>query len=97
MPETANTAAIAPDNTPETVILEKAAALQQQLERHLQQLSLEQLQAVEDFVVDLLDRESEAATQELLEIPGLLETIQQQRATTPKEQLVNWRAIRSDV
>lgn len=43
----------------------------------------------------LVNVESEAATQELLAIPGLLERIKQNQAT-PKTDYKNWRNIRSD-
>lgn len=43
-----------------------------QLENNLQQRSPEQLKVLADFVAYLADAESEAATQELLAISGLL-------------------------
>lgn len=67
-----------------------------QLENSLQQLSPEGLQVVADFAAYLADAESEAATQELLAIPGLLERIKQYEAT-PKTDYKNWRELRSDV
>jgi hypothetical protein len=39
--------------------------------------------------------ESDAATQELLAIPGLLECIKQNQAT-PEDQYVSWKNLRSD-
>ena len=44
----------------------------------------------------MLKAESEAATQELLAIPGLLERVKQNQ-TTPKTHYTNWRTLRSDV
>jgi flagellar motility protein MotE (MotC chaperone) len=70
--------------------------VQKQLEDSLQQLSPERLQVVADFAAYLADAESEAATQELLAIPGLLERIKQCEAT-PKTDYKNWRELRSDV
>jgi hypothetical protein len=67
-----------------------------QLEDSLQQLSPERLQVVADFAAYLADAESEAATQELLAIPGLLDRVKQCKAT-PKADYKNWRELRSDV
>jgi hypothetical protein len=49
-----------------------------------------------DFADYLANAESEAATQELLAISGLLERVKQNQAT-PKTDYVNWRTVRSDV
>ncbi len=71
------------------------AELQQQLNKSLQQLSPERLKVVADFAAYLVDAESEAATQELLAIPGLLERVKKNKLT-PKSDCVNWRNLRSD-
>ncbi|OUL35965.1 hypothetical protein [Nostoc sp. 106C] len=70
--------------------------LQRQLNELLKQLSPERLRVLTDFAAYLANAESEAATQELLAIPGLLERIQQNQAT-PKTDYTNWRTLRSDV
>lgn len=70
--------------------------LQNQLNDLLKQLSPERLQVLADFAAYLADAESEAAAQELLAIPGLLERVKQNQAT-PKAQYTNWRTLRSDV
>jgi hypothetical protein len=44
----------------------------------------------------LAEIESEAATQELLAIPGLLERVNQNKLT-PRNEYITWRSIRSDV
>lgn len=67
-----------------------------QLEDSLQQLSPERLQVVADFAAYLADVESEAATQELLAIPGLLHRVKHSEVT-PKKDYKNWRELRSDV
>jgi hypothetical protein len=89
-----------PNNQPLTEELEPVAssvsALQNQLNEALKQLSYERLQVVADFVAYLSNAESEAATQELLAIPGLLEQVQQNKSI-PKTQYANWRTIRADV
>jgi hypothetical protein len=76
--------------------LVSVADLQNQLDEILKQLSPERLRVLTDFAAYLADAESEAATQELLKIPGLLERVRQNQAT-PKVQYANWRALRSDV
>jgi hypothetical protein len=72
------------------------AELQLQLNDLLKQLSPERLQVLADFAAYLANAESEAATQELLAIPGLLERVKHSSAT-PKTQYTNWRTLRSDV
>lgn len=67
-----------------------------QLSESIKQLSPERLKVVADFAAFLANAESEAATQELLSISGLLERIKQNKST-PKSQYVNWRTVRSDV
>jgi hypothetical protein len=70
--------------------------LQQKLNNSLQQLSPERLKVLADFAAYLADVESEAATQELLAIPGLLERVKQNKLT-PQSQYTDWRNLRSDV
>jgi hypothetical protein len=88
------------DNSPtedaELVVSVSVAELQHQLNDLLKQLSPERLQVLADFAAYLANAESEAATQELLAIPGLLERVQQNRAT-PKTHYTSWRTLRSDV
>ena len=66
-----------------------------QLEDSLQPRSPERLQVVANFVDYLADAESEAATQELLAISGLLSRVKQCEAT-PKTDYKNWREFCSD-
>jgi hypothetical protein len=79
-----------------SVDLVSVTDLKRQLNDLLQQLSPERLQVLADFAAYLANAESEAATQELLGIPGLLERVQQNQAT-PKTDYTNWRNLRSDV
>ena len=72
------------------------AELQHQLSDLLQQLSPERLKVLTDFAAYLANAESEAATQELLAIPGLLERVKENKLT-PQSQYTNWRTLRSDV
>lgn len=89
-----------PDNFPvedlESSTLISVTELQRQLNDLLNQLSPERLQVLADFAAYLASAESEAATQELLTIPGLLERVKQNQAT-PKAQYASWRTLRSDV
>ncbi len=89
-----------PDNFPvedmESSILVSVTELQRQLNDLLNQLSPERLQVLADFAAYLASAESEAATQELLTIPGLLKRVKQNQAT-PKAQYGSWRTLRSDV
>ncbi|MBD2199757.1 MULTISPECIES: hypothetical protein [Calothrix] len=88
------------DNSPiedrESAVLVSVTELQSQLNEFIKQLSPERLQVLTDFASYLANIESEAATQELLAIPGLLEQIKQNQAT-PKTEYTNWRNLRSDV
>jgi hypothetical protein len=71
------------------------AELHRQLNDLLQQLSPERLQVLADFAAYLANAESEAATQELLAISGLLERVKQNQAT-PKTDYTNWRTLCSN-
>lgn len=79
-----------------SVDLVSVTELQRQLNDLLKQLSPERLQVLADFAAYLANAESEAATQELLAIPGLLERVKQNQAT-PKTNYISWRTLRSDV
>ena len=70
--------------------------LQRQLNESLKQLSPERLQVLADFAAYLANAESEAATQDLLAMPGLLERVKQNQ-TTPNSDYAPWRTLRSDV
>ncbi len=89
-----------PDNFPvediESSTLISVTELQRQLNDLLNQLSPERLQVLADFAAYLASAESEAATQELLTIPGLLERVKQNQVT-PKAQYASWRTLRSEV
>lgn len=47
--------------------------IRQQINKYLDSLTSERLQMVAEFLAYLEDKESEAATQELLDIPGFIE------------------------
>jgi hypothetical protein len=84
-----------PEDT-ELAVTVSVTDLQYQLNDLLKQLSPERLQVLTDFADYLANAESEAATQELLAIPGLLERVRQNQAT-PKSHYRSWRTLRSDV
>jgi len=71
--------------------------IRQQIDQYLDQLSNERLTLVVDFLAYLADRESEAATQELLNIPGFIESFQLGRQQIAEGQVKNWRTIRTDI
>jgi hypothetical protein len=91
-----NTTNNSPIENRSSEVLESVTELQNQLNDLLKQLSPERLQVLADFAAYLANAESEAATQELLAIPGLLERVKQNQ-TTPKTHYINWRTLRSDV
>uniref|UniRef100_B8HVV3 DUF2281 domain-containing protein n=1 Tax=Cyanothece sp. (strain PCC 7425 / ATCC 29141) TaxID=395961 RepID=B8HVV3_CYAP4 len=91
-----NTTNDCPTEDIESSVQVSVTELQRQLQDSLKQLSPERLQVVADFAAYLANAESEAATQELLAIPGLLERVRHNQAT-PKTQYTIWKTLRSDV
>ena len=79
-----------------SVDLVAVTKLQNRLNDSLKRLSPERLQVLTDFADYLANAESEAATQELLAIPGLLERVKQNQSTS-KTEYTTWRTLRSDV
>jgi hypothetical protein len=71
--------------------------IRQQIDQYLEQLSSARLQIVADFLAYLADKESEEATQELLDIPGFIESLERGKKDIAEGRLANWRTIRSDV
>lgn len=78
------------------LVSESVIALQKQLNESFKHLSLDRLRVLADFASYLANAESEAATQELLAISGLLERVKQNQAT-PKTDYVNWRTVQWEV
>jgi PHD/YefM family antitoxin component YafN of YafNO toxin-antitoxin module len=68
-----------------------------QINQYLDQLSSERLHLAAEFLAYLADKESEEATQELLDIPGFIESLREVKKDIAEGRLVNWRTIRSDV
>ena len=71
--------------------------VRQQINQYLDELSSERLQLVADFLAYLAHKESEDATQELLDIPGFIESFDRGKKDIAEGRVKNWRTIRSDV
>ncbi len=54
-------------------------------------------QFVADFLAYIADKENENATQELLDIPGFMESFEKGQQDIEEGRLVDWRKIRDDV
>lgn len=71
--------------------------IRQQINQYLDRLSSDRLQVVADFLAYLADKESEDATQELLDTPGFIESFERGKKDIAENRVKNWRTIRSDV
>lgn len=71
--------------------------LRQQVKEYIEQLSPERLRVAADFLAYLADKESEEATQELLNIPGFLEAFERGKKDIAVGNVVNWREVIKDV
>ena len=71
--------------------------IRQQINQHLDRLSSERLQLVAEFLAYLADKESEEATQELLDIPEFIESFERGKKDIAEGRVANWRTIRTDV
>jgi hypothetical protein len=69
--------------------------VRQQINQYLNVLSSERLQIVADFLAYLADKESEDATQELLDIPGFIESFEIGKKDITEGRVKSWRTIRS--
>jgi len=74
-----------------------AIAIRETIDQSLNQLSLERLNVVAEFLAYLADKESEDATQELLEIPHFIESFERGKKDIEEGRLVDWRTIRDDI
>ena len=70
---------------------------QEQIYRYVEQLSQERLAVVLDFLAYLVERDNSDATEELLAIPGFAAELDRAEQEADTEELVDWRALRSDV
>lgn len=71
--------------------------IRNEIKKYAEQLSTKNVNTAYEFMAFLADKESEEATQELLEIPGLLEEIEQAKKDMDGGNLVDWRELRKDV
>jgi hypothetical protein len=69
--------------------------VRQQINQYLDVLSSERLELVTDFLAYLADKESEDATQELLDIPGFIESFEIGKKDITEGRVKSWRTIRS--
>ncbi len=69
------------------------------IKNYADQLSVKNVNVAYEFMAYLAEKESEEATQELLEIPGLLAEIEeaQKEIKEGKATLIEWRGLRNDV
>jgi hypothetical protein len=71
--------------------------LRQEINYTLERLSPENLKIVAEFLAYLADKESELATQELLDIPGFIASFERGKKDVAEGKVKSWRNIRSDV
>lgn len=71
--------------------------IRQQINQYLNGLSSERLELVAEFLAYLAEKESQEATQELLNIPGFIESFERGKKDISQGKVKNWRTIRSDV
>jgi predicted transcriptional regulator len=71
--------------------------IRNKIKKYADELSVKNLNIADEFISYLANQESEEATQELLEIPGLLEDIKQGLKDIEEGNLVEWRELRNDV
>lgn len=71
--------------------------IRNQIEEYLERLSPDQLLVAADFLAYLVERESNEATEELLQIPGFVEAFEKAKKDVATGKLTDWRNIRNDV
>ncbi|BAZ13749.1 hypothetical protein NIES4071_55890 [Calothrix sp. NIES-4071] len=71
--------------------------IRQQINKNLDRLSSERLDLVAEFIEYLADKESQDATQELLDIPGFIESFERAKKDIAPGRVINWRSVRTDV
>jgi hypothetical protein len=75
----------------------QAIELREKLIEQIEQLSPPKLRIIADFLAYLSDKESEEATEELLEIPGIDAAMQRAKEDIEAGKLFDWQNIRDDV
>ncbi|MGK7957134.1 MAG: hypothetical protein AB4063_18070 [Crocosphaera sp.] len=67
------------------------------LNQSVDQLSEANLHLAYEFINNLIEKEREEATTELLEIPDLMEDIELAKEDIEKGELTDWREVRNDL
>ena len=67
--------------------------IREKINQYLDGLSSERLELVADFLAYLAEKESEDATQELLDIPGFIESFERGKKDIAENRVKNWRMI----
>lgn len=73
------------------------AETRHRIDRYLEQLSPTRLQLAADFLAALAEKDSDDATQELLDIPGFIDSFKRGRQDIAEGRIASWRTICSDV
>lgn len=68
-----------------------------QIKEYIDRLSPERLKVAVDFLAYLVEQEHQEATEELLKIPGLLDSLEKAEAEIPTGSYQNWRNLDRDV
>ena len=68
-----------------------------QVKEYVDRLSPERLRVAADFLAYLAERESNEATEELLEIPGFIEAFDRGKQDVAAGRVTDWRKVRNDV
>lgn len=71
--------------------------LRRQAKRRIQNLSPTRLQVADDFLAYLEERESNEATEELLNIPGVSREFDRAKKDLAAGRTADWRKVRDDV
>jgi len=69
--------------------------IRQTIDQYLNHLSPERLNIVVDFLAYLADKESEEATQELLDIPGFMESFYRGKKDIAEGRVTSWAQLKS--
>lgn len=68
-----------------------------QVKQYVDRLSPERLRVAADFLAYLAERESNEATEELLEIPSFVEAFERSKQDVAAGRVTDWRKVRDDV
>ncbi|NOS85640.1 MAG: hypothetical protein HOP31_10910 [Ignavibacteria bacterium] len=72
-------------------------SLKSSISKRIRNFPKEKLLVVDDFISYLADRNDNAATKELLNIPGLLSEVKAGKREFASGKGTNWRKVRKDV